>query len=660
MKTAGRINSTGGVCIGKDGPEDLDRSPTVMDGIALFFLPTLLGIGWLAYLGWLLNIPGALVLITAMVVTPVLLQRRFRQRTWDLKDLRWAAAPLVTCWMFLSLGWSHHTLAWADAVMHLFQGANHLGMSDFIPPTDLSYRSPVVPGVLGFELLLGRNDNRIVVIPFLLTVGAAWQLQSLGERVGTAPFAAVAAMSFLMLPTTRYWGQMAMADVASAGLWILLLHTLLNADEDRSNRHAARLTGLMAGLLMLTKYTYIYALGIAGWFLLLDRTKERPIAFLQGWLFILSPWLIHQMLSEGHPFHPILGQIQFTVESTVGVVDTYTTASFQGDFVGNLPPWYGFISMFGLAFVWRLNPMFVRVVLVLAMPLIILNGFLLDWGEPRYNLPLYAVSLLTFGPVTMVEFNTSHLNERMRGWTPSVAVVLIIVIAGFGNVLSMGEEREEADLRIENYQSWNSFENRVLDGQDGIELLLAGRYHTISWKTGVDAVRFDNRFMGLPDSTTGDYLTDCIQRTGATHLLTTNVAPYFDGERLFDHALGHPMIELQDLEVEGWWSAALWRVDQASNLPVNGTVASHNGTVHGDLLILREGESMTLGSRDVMIKWFEVSVVRPDQKAMMVLTGQDELILAGGVEPVQFDANSTMSSHEDRVRYVWITEEASA
>ena len=65
------------------------------------------------------------------------------------------------------------------------------------------------------------------------------------------------------------------------------------------------------------------------------------------------------------------------------------------------------------------------------------------------------------------------------------------------------------------------------------------------------------------------------------------------------------MIELQDLEVEGWWSAALWRVSTISNLPVNSTVASHNGTIHGDLLILREGESMTLGPRDVMMKWFK-------------------------------------------------------
>ena len=318
-----------------------------MDGIALFFLPTLLGIGWLAYLGWLLNLPGALVLITAMVATPILLQRTVRHRSWDLKDLRWAAAPLVTCWMFLSLGWFHYTLAWADAVMHLFEAATYLGPIDSIHPTNRAYRSPVVPSLLSFELLLGQDDDSIMVVPFLLTMGAAWQVQCLGERVGTAPFAAVAAMSFLMLPTTRYWGQMAMADVASAGLWVVLLHALLHADRHRFNTGFARLTGSLAGLIFLTKSTYLYALGIAGWLLLIDRSTKRPFAFLQGWTIVVIPWMIHHTVAEGHPFSPILGQIQFTVESSTGVVDSHTPASFQNSFLKTSPA--GSTSSFYLA-----------------------------------------------------------------------------------------------------------------------------------------------------------------------------------------------------------------------------------------------------------------------------------------------------------------------
>ena len=643
-----------------DGTANVCRNPTVFDGVALLFLPSFLGIGWLAYLGWILGIPGALVLILGMVIMPIILGWKLRYRSIDRWDLRWIAAPLVTAWMFLTLGWFNHTLAWADAVMHLFQAANHLGISDFIPPTNLAYRSPVVPGLLGYELMLGRDDGRIIFIPFLLMTAAAWQIQSLGERVGTVPFAVIAAISFLLLPTTRYWGQMAMTDVASAGLWVLLLHSTLHSDDDNSNQSITRMTGLLAGLLMLTKYTYVYALGLAGWFLVYDRSMRRPFAFLQGWLLIMTPWLIHQMLTEGHPFYPILGQMQFTVESTVGVVGEYTPTSFMDDFLENLPGWFYIISILGLGGAWRSNPTFVRVVAVLAVPLIILNGLILDWGEPRYNLPLYALAPLALGPLSTIGNDLSHLHERTRTWMPSMVAVLIILIASSGNLLSLEDERQEAEVRIDNYQSWNDFENRVLEGHDDVDLLLAGRFHTISWMADVDAIRFNNRFMGLPESRTGDYLTDCILSTGATHLLTTNVAPYIDGERLFDHALGHPMIELQDVEVEGWWSAALWRVDTVANLPINGTVATHNGTIHGDLLILREGESMTVGPQDVMVRWFEITTLRPDQQAMRVLTGQDSLILSGDVDPVPISGNTTMSAHHDRVRYIWLTEEVVA
>ena len=142
----------------------------------------------------------------------------------------------------------------------------------------------------------------------------------------------------------------------------------------RLNHSIARMTGLLAGLLMLTKYTYVYAFGPSGWFLVYDRSMRRPFAFLQGWLLIMTPWLIHQMLTEGHPFYPILGQMQFTVESTVGVVGDYTPTSFMDDFLENMPGWFYIISILGLGGAWRSNPTFVRVVLVLAVPLIILNG----------------------------------------------------------------------------------------------------------------------------------------------------------------------------------------------------------------------------------------------------------------------------------------------
>ena len=61
-----------------------------------------------------------------------------------------------------------------------------------------------------------------------------------------------------------------------------------------------------------------------------------------------------------------------------------------------------------------------------------------------------------------------------------------------------------------------------------------------------------------------------------------------------------------------------------------------------------------------MVRWFEITTLRPDQKAMGVLTGQDSLILSGEVDPVPIRGNTTMSAHHDRVRYIWLTEEVVA
>ena len=73
--------------------------------------------------------------------------------------------------------------------MHLFQASNHLGMSDFLPHSNLRYRCPAVPGVLGYELFFGRDDDRIFVI--ISVDGICLAGDYLGERVGSMPFALV-------------------------------------------------------------------------------------------------------------------------------------------------------------------------------------------------------------------------------------------------------------------------------------------------------------------------------------------------------------------------------------------------------------------------------------------------------------------------------------
>ena len=82
------------------------QAPTVLDGIAILFLPFFLALGWLAYVGWLLGLPGDLVLVLGMITAASMLGWLLRHRSIDFWDIRWIASPIVTSWMFHTLGWS--------------------------------------------------------------------------------------------------------------------------------------------------------------------------------------------------------------------------------------------------------------------------------------------------------------------------------------------------------------------------------------------------------------------------------------------------------------------------------------------------------------------------------------------------------------------------
>ena len=106
----------------------------------------------------------------------------------------------------------------------------------------------------------------------------------------------------------------------------------------------------------------------------------------------------------------------------------------------------------------------------------------------------------------------------------------------------------------------------------------------------------------------------------------------------------HPMIHLAGA---GSLRATLWEVDSDRMIP-SPTPQSIPpselgiGTIHGDLLILREGESSS--ARDVTLHDGHRPRFGLIDWAMRVLTGQDSLILSGEVDPVPISGNTTMSA----------------
>ena len=141
----------------------------------------------------------------------------------------------------------------------------------------------MVPGVYAGELSITGSDW-VHLTHLILTIFAIWQVQPLAERWTTKPRAAIAALIFLLLPVTRYWGQFQLLDLPVAGMFLFVIHALFVAERKRKAYWFLGLLGFLAGILFLTKYVFIYTIGLAGWFILKDKNLFRAKWFTIGFL----------------------------------------------------------------------------------------------------------------------------------------------------------------------------------------------------------------------------------------------------------------------------------------------------------------------------------------------------------------------------------------
>ncbi|MBT6644285.1 MAG: hypothetical protein HOB52_00590, partial [Euryarchaeota archaeon] len=142
-----------------------------------------------------------------------------------------------------------------------------------------------------------------------------------------------------------------------------------------------------------------------------------------------------------------------------------------------------------------------------------------------------------------------------------------------------------------------------------------------------------------------------------THVLKTNINPRFTIEKDIDWQLGHGSIELETIHTDGWWSAALWRVDDTTYLSPDEYYSNYTGNVTGDLLILGPNESFTVGDSNLSIKWIEVTTIRPYQQVMKILAGEEGLMRNGsldGGEVSFFNSHEQLISPPDKYTYAWI------
>ena len=353
------------------------------------------------------------------------------------------------------------------------------------------------------------------------------------------------------------------------------------------------------------------------------------------------------------PLYPLMNQLDFTAKSAMSTADSYTTYSFIEDIMLDLNLFLLICSFFGACILFSKSKKELTVISIFGIPLLILNGIILDWGEPRYNIPLIALGVILF--MRCIERNDSNIFIKKIKWFPYLCSGIILTSLAL-HIVDLPSERERSLVANENFDAWNSFEMTVIQDLDDDSILLAGRAMSISLLSEVRTIRFDNPYGKSDVNLSEDKILHPINIHDATHVLTTNVAPFFEWEKDFDWQLGHGNIELERIYIDGWWSAALWTVDHKSYYSPENYYSNYSGKIIGDLMILEPGQSLTIGDSNLSIKWIEVNTIRPSQQIMRVLSGETSLMINGSLDRGNdsiFYSGQSLTSSENYI-YAWI------
>lgn len=633
---------------------------TIQCSTLIFFsLPYLTVLGWIILLSWIVGAESIWIVRTLFLVTGYILFKKSKTVSWNKNDLRWLIAPVFVFSLAIFLPWWDYTIAWQDASFHLFQSLNFSGYSEWVPNGVYLSRSPIVPSILSFEFLFESKINEIFVIPLFLFITSAWQIQHFSERFVSKSTSILCVIMFILLPTVRYWGQMAMTDVPVAGMWFFCLAIFIDSEKEPINHRLSVLLGGSVGLIFLTKFTFIYMTGLIGWFLIRDRNFVRIRNFAIGWFVICLPFLVNQFLKYRNPFHTISGKVSYAKKSSYSNVGAYDAVAFAEDVTLNLNFFILSCSVIGILLLTNKRKIQSTAILVVTVPLVVLNGLILDWGEPRYNIPLFGLVLVLSMICLEPEFN-APLRKRAK-WFPYFCS-LIIFCSLISHIIDIPDEIEKASVMNKNFDEWTQFEIKPMNDIDDSSLVLAGRSSSVSLYTSIPTLRFDNPIQRVSFEPTGDFLTDSIINNEPTHILTTNVAPWRSFEKSFNYQLGHPMIEFQSVAIgdgvaNAWWTSVLWEVNQTEYLQPEQVFSTHNGTLFGDLIVLAPNESFTVGEDNLSIKWVEVTSKRPDQQVLRILGGEIGLIQNGSIhnpDLASFTSGQDLISPPDKYIYAWV------
>jgi hypothetical protein len=610
----------------------MDGQKSNIDLLTLFALPAILAIGWIIYLSWIIGFEVKLILLIFIVLIIISLIYLSKKIVWNYADIRWLIAPLCVFILAEQLPWwQMNHVGLTDGMYHLIQANHYIGEIENIPlqqNQDFLFRPPILPAVLSIEVLITGSESSVTYAPLILLICTCWQLQHLSERWNNKLVSAMIVPAMILIPVFRYWGQLPYADIPVAGLWIFLIHLTI---IDPKSRKSVMLLGSITGLIFLTKYVFIYALGLVGWLLIKDKSYDRALYFLQGWLIVTTPFLIFHLITQGDPLAALSPQTNYAIESATSVVGMHNSSIWWQHFVSQVSI-YAVIGLFIGSY--RLCKEFgneMLEVVVLLLPLLVLHIFVLDFGTERYHTPWIALTLcICAAGLSLIQF-PKNINSHFK-LPNNLVCALIIMLIITTNYSTVDKEIEDSENYISLRQQLFDFHLDNVNNLPENSILLTGHDIPIILNLDIEAYRFINHENPIEES---------ILRYEATHIVTSNWNPRYQWEKDTIKLLGNPEIEPISVNLYGNKVGVLWEINNSTGASPSLLTTANESNIFGDLLLLYQNQSVSITSHSANVTWVEVNEETSLQDILLILTdGPSNVINAC------YDENNKLSSCE--------------
>ena len=611
-------------------------------------MPFLMLVGAVMSLGASFWLPPLLLIsiVAAMLLYWCYCMKHLR---FEWADLRFGIVPLV----ILGAGF----LTVYHLVPSFYDQAYHLQISNRIldrwawEPThqgmSYSFRPEIVSGIAAVELWLTGKTSHVFFVPTLILTSAAWSLQHLGEHFSDKRIGFLAGAVFCMLPVTVIFGRTMLLDIAVAGMIVTVFHHLhLTANTQRNE---LVLLGVLAAVVGLTKYPYLY---LGGWIIivyLMQKKFEQSKYIAYGYLTVIGMFLIKNHIHTGWVLGPLQSQVQGTVASANSIATqsaVYTPNVFLTEFIEHWPLVLLCVALYGTALLIKRDRDFIFNYWLLILPAVFLHGFILDFGFPRYSTPWLA--LLCVGIPAAILHSNEEFGEHVRRWNIPSVLIGILVLTSVSPLLQIIDEYElSSEYLLDVRDGWSNIYREVGEELNESAIVVTGVDITMGLYSETPCYRYED-----PEYS----MLQAINKFDATHVFTQDSQYRYDIDVNSTFLFGSP-IEPVQVFTSKEFTGRLWSVDQSrleqSDWWRNSTVQiSGSGVHYGDFVWLEASSDFEMLESTAIVRILELDSTLELDAAFDILAVSPEDLLCDSLESC---SSFSRGEHLGQNWAVWMT-----